>query len=80
MAEKKFTIELKAIIDEFNLEAIYLPQDASKILIDENDVNRPGLQLQGFYEYFSNARIQILGKMEFAYLATLDEQTRTEVL
>lgn len=80
MAEKKFTIELKAIIDEFNLEAIYLPQDASKILIDENDVNRPGLQLQGFYEYFSNARIQILGKMEFAYLATLDEQTRTERL
>lgn len=32
----------------------------------------------GFYEYFSSARIQIIGKMEFAYLSTIDEKTRYE--
>ncbi len=80
MAEKKFTIDLKSIIDEFHLEAIYLPKDASQILIDENDVNRPGLQLMGFYEYFNPERIQIIGKMEFAYLSTIDEKTRRERL
>ena len=49
-------------------------------MIDENDVNRPGLQLMGFYEYFNPERIQIIGKMEFAYLSTIDEKTRRERL
>ncbi|MCH5349344.1 MAG: HPr kinase/phosphorylase, partial [Oscillospiraceae bacterium] len=80
MAEKKFTIALKRIIEEFHLETVYLPEDSEKLLVSENDVNRPGLQLMGFYEYFDNERIQILGKMEFAYLATIDEQTRYERL
>ncbi len=79
MAEK-FTVELKKIVDEFKLEVIYTPRDPSEILIDENDVNRPGLQLMGFYEYFNPERIQIIGKMEFAYLSTIDEKTRYERL
>lgn len=49
-------------------------------MIEENDVNRPGLQLMGFYEYFNPERIQIIGKMEFAYLSTIDEKTRRERL
>ena len=79
MAEK-FTISLQKIIDEFKLEVIYTPKDPSELLIDENDVNRPGLQLMGFYEYFNPERIQIIGKMEFAYLSTIDEKTRRERL
>ncbi len=79
MAEK-FTVALKKIVDEFKLEVIYMPKDPAEILIDENDVNRPGLQLMGFYEYFNPERIQIIGKMEFAYLSTIDEKTRYERL
>ena len=60
---EKFKIPLQKIIDEFKLECIYLPRDASDIDIDEADVNRPGLQLMGFYEYFNPERIQIVGKM-----------------
>ncbi len=77
MAEK-FTVSLKKIIDEFHLESIHLPDDPDNILIGEPDLNRPGLQLMGFYEYFNPERIQIVGKMEFAYLASLDEPTRYE--
>ncbi len=77
---EKFTVALKKIVDEFKLEVIYMPKDPSEILIDENDVTRPGLQLMGFYEYFNPERIQIIGKMEFAYLSTIDEQTRRERL
>lgn len=72
----KFKVSLKKIIDELSLEVIYSPVDAEKIFVDENEVNRPGFQLMGFYEYFNPERIQILGKMEFAYLSTLDDQTR----
>ena len=79
MAEK-FNVSLQKIIDEFKLETIYIHKDANDLLIEENDVNRPGLQLMGFYEYFNPERIQIIGKMEFAYLSTIDEKTRYERL
>ena len=76
----KFTVSLGKIIDEFHLETIYMPKDPAEILIDENDVTRPGLQLMCFYEYFNPERMQIIGKMEFAYLSTIDEETRTQRL
>ena len=76
----KFNVSLEKIIQNFNLEVIYMPKDASEILIDENDVTRPGLQLMGFYEYFNPERMQIIGKMEFAYLSTIDEATRDMLL
>lgn len=79
MAEN-FTVSLKKIIDEFKLEVIFIHKEAEVILIDETEVNRPGLQLMGFYEYFNPERIQIIGKVEFAYLSTLDEVTRRERL
>lgn len=76
----KFKVSLQKIIDEFKLESIYVPKSPEEIFIEENDVNRPGLQLMGFYEYFNPERIQIIGKMEFAYLSTIDEPTRRERL
>jgi len=79
MAEN-FKVSLQRVIDEFKLETIYIHKDANEVMIDENDVNRPGLQLMGFYEYFNPERIQIIGKMEFAYLSTIDEKTRKERL
>lgn len=74
----KFKIPLKKIIDEFKLESLHLPKEATELFIEETDVNRPGLQLMGFYEYFNPERIEIIGKMEFAYLATIEEDTRRE--
>ena len=76
----RFKVSLQKIIDEFKLESIYVPKSPEEIFIEENDVTRPGLQLMGFYEYFNPERIQIIGKMEFAYLSTIDEPTRRERL
>ena len=76
----KFKVSLQKVIDEFKLETIYIHKDAEEIMIDETEVNRPGLQLMGFYEYFNPERIQIIGKVEFAYLSTIDEKTRRERL
>lgn len=71
-----FTVPLKNIIDELELEVIYSPKDPKDILIDDNDVNRPGLQLTGFYEYFNSGRIQVCGNMEFAYLDSIGTTLR----
>lgn len=80
MSENKFTVTLQQIIDELKLEELYLPKPAKEVLISENEVNRPGLQLMNFYEYFNPERIQILGKMEFAYLSTRSEAERTDII
>ncbi|MBQ5335439.1 MAG: HPr(Ser) kinase/phosphatase [Oscillospiraceae bacterium] len=73
---EQFSVTLKQIIDEFKLEVLWMPEDPETIKITENDITRPGLQLMGFYEYFNPERIQIIGKMEFAYLSTIDENER----
>ena len=73
-----FSVTLKQVIDEFKLEVLCMPGDPEQILVTENDITRPGLQLMGFYEYFNPERIQIIGKMEFAYLSTIDETERVQ--
>ncbi|MBQ9948376.1 MAG: HPr(Ser) kinase/phosphatase [Oscillospiraceae bacterium] len=73
---REFSFPLQKIIDEFKLKIYYLPEDAGNTLISSNDTNRPGLQFSGFYEYFDNKRIQVMGNMEYAYLSGLDAEKR----
>ena len=48
--------------------------------INVTDINRPGLQFTGFYEYFAHERPQVIGKTEMTYLESLEPQKRREVL
>ena len=48
--------------------------------INVTDINRPGLQFTGFYEYFAHERPQVIGKTEMTYLESLEPQVRREVL
>ena len=73
-----FSVTVEEIIKQLNMEIIYAPENISSLVVTENDCNRPGLQLMGFYEYFNAERVQICGNIEFAYLASLDEKTRYE--
>lgn len=71
-----YTIKLKEIIKEFNLEIIWAPEDYENVEISSMDINRPGLQLCGFFDYFDNKRIEIVGKVEMTYLENLDTASR----
>ena len=44
------------------------------------DLNRPGMQFFGFYEYFSHERLQVIGKAEMNYLESLDTKKRVAIL
>ncbi len=77
MLSGKYTVSLKKLVSEFNLEELYLPADSEKIIISTSEVNRPGLHLSGFYQDFEPSRIQILGNMEFSYLSSLTQNVRT---
>lgn len=68
-----YSVTLEKIVKEFNLEVLYTPKSVSEIYISSADVNRPGLQLACFIDVFDNARLQILGKTEFAYLEQYDQ-------
>src|SRR6516165_11537587 len=46
--------------------------------IREPTINRPGLALSGFYTYFAEKRVQVLGAAEFSYLKSLPEKVRVE--
>ena len=78
---QKFSVSLKRVIKEFSLEEVFVPENIDEISVSSADLNRPGLQLSGFYDYFDNERIQIIGKNEDSFLETfIDRQTRIERL
>lgn len=76
----KFEITLSKIIEEFKLETVFLPQSAESIIISSPEVNRPGLQMAGFFDVFDSQRVQILGKTELTYIHQLDEKTSAQRL
>lgn len=47
-----YTVSLNSIIDEFALEKIFTPDNIDSIVIEKKEVNRPGLQLTGFFDHF----------------------------
>lgn len=61
--------------DELSLQRLSEVEDG-KVLITQSDINRPGLLLAGYTESFLSERIQILGEVEQAYLASLDADGR----
>ena len=63
----KKSVLLKDLVEKLGFEIVYKSDDYDKIEIDFNEVNRPGLQLSGFFETFSYKRIQIIGLPEYEY-------------
>lgn len=80
MSASQYSVSLQRIIDEFNMEVVYSPVDVSTISIQCAEVNRPGLELGGFFEFFDCQRIQIIGKSEIAFLEQFDIKTVKEKL
>jgi len=78
MMAGEYKLPLTKIIEEFELEKIYEPEDLESMMVDNTDVNRPGLQMVGFFDYFDNNRIQIMGKVEFTYLEQLHVEERVK--
>ena len=74
--QQNHSVELSKVIDKFDLETVYLPDLPENIFINCSRVNRPGLQMVGFYDHYEQARIQIIGKVENLFLAQLPEEER----
>jgi HPr kinase/phosphorylase len=75
-----YSVSIFDLIKEFDLEEATPGINLNGKKIEKSDVSRPALQLAGFFEYFDSKRIQIMGAMEFAYMAQTPPETRKEVL
>ena len=78
--EENYTVKLSKIMQEFALESVYLHDLPENIEIGCSRINRPGLQLFGFYDYYERERIQIIGKAEHKLLEKLGADERREKL
>ncbi len=74
--QEQYSVSLSKVIEKFDLEAVYLPDLPEKIEVTCARVNRPGLQMVGFYDHYEQARIQIIGKVENQFLAQLPNEER----
>ncbi|HHX13284.1 MAG TPA: HPr(Ser) kinase/phosphatase [Clostridiales bacterium] len=63
-----YTVNLSSMIEKMNLENLTPNIDISSIKISQPDVNRPALQLAGFFDHFDSQRVQIIGYVENAYV------------
>ena len=70
---------LSQLVKDFDLEVVYKGLDYDTRMITIPDVNRPALQLVGFYDYFEPKRLQILGKAEFTFLKAMPLEQRRKV-
>ena len=77
---KTFTVTLAKIMKELGLETVYMPENPEELLVSSCEVNRPGLALGGYFDYFDTDRIQILGRSEYGYLEDLDADTAAQRL
>ena len=69
-------IKLSEIIEKMNLRNLTPEVDMVEKEVNVPDVNRPALQLAGFYDRFDSNRVQIIGNVEYRYVQTLSEEER----
>jgi HPr kinase/phosphorylase len=71
-------VTVKDIINDLNLEVLNEGKTINEIKV--SDINRPGLQFSGFYNYFANERVQIVGKAEWSFLDAMQPDLREKRL
>lgn len=72
----QFSVSLDKIVKELKLEVLYTPTELEKIPIYTEEVNRPGLLLSGYENYFEPNRIQVIGNMEKGFLGIMEPEDR----
>jgi len=73
-----YTVPLTSVMSEFDLELLTPAIDIETKELTQANINRPALQLAGFFEYFDPARLQVIGMVEHTYLQKIGDESRKE--
>ena len=76
----EYFVTLEKIIEFHKLEVVYLPKNAGEIKIKTSEINRPGIVLTGYTDYFDPLRIQILGWTELGFMLNMSDDERNKAL
>lgn len=73
------SVSLRRVIDKMKLENLTPEIDVSSIRVTQPDINRPALQMAGYFEHFDATRLQIIGFVEYTYMEGLSMMQKREV-
>ncbi len=73
------TVKITKLVEKMNLKNLTPDIDLTEKEISVPDINRPALQLTGYFDHFDSVRVQIIGFVEHTYLQTLTEERKKEV-
>lgn len=79
MGQSKAAVPMESIVEKMNLKNLTEEIDISDREVRRSDINRPALQLVGYFEYFDDERIQIIGKVEYEFLQRMPSEKRRKV-
>lgn len=75
-----YCVSMEKFVKEFNLENVLPEIKLKNKMLTKDEINRPALQMAGFFEHFDNDRVQLMGMVEHTYLSKLDAEFRRNVL
>ena len=72
-------VKLEKLIEKMSLKNLTPDLDLTQSEIKVPDINRPALQLTGYFDHFDSDRVQIIGYVEYTYLETLSDEKKKEM-
>lgn len=73
-------VKVRDVMEKVRLERIYGPEELLDKLVLTGDISRPGLEMTGYFDYYSPERIQLIGMKEWSYLGHMTTHNRYQVL
>lgn len=71
-------LKVEKIIEKMDLKILTPDIDVGSKVVMVPDINRPALQLAGFFDHFDNERVQIIGRVEAAYMKQMSDDDKRE--
>ncbi|MGO5052035.1 HPr(Ser) kinase/phosphatase [Lachnospiraceae bacterium LCP25S3_G4] len=72
-------VKLQKLVEKMNLKNLTSNIDITERRVTVPDINRPALQLTGFFDHFESDRVQVIGYVEYTYLETLTEEKKNDI-
>lgn len=73
------TVTVKMLVDKLKLKVVYGNEELLAKAITTADISRPGLEMTGYFDYYSPERLQLVGMKEWTYLKTMTANNRYSV-
>ena len=72
-------VSVSKMVEQLDLKVYTDDIDLKKRKIESADINRPALQLAGYFQHFENSRVQVIGNVEYFYTKELEEEVRLKI-